>query len=176
MQTIKTDNENENSSAAVNLPHIPNDILLPSEHGLIMYWHIGNSKKAKATVAITKTKETNKKQQCLLVTIVFLLSTVILAVQIANNICIESKKKNMTNNEILAPNGRHNACIVSSVCTLFSVCTWKKMFISNSVFFSPAIALLCYLSTGIQETICTPIRPIPRLLFHIQTPKRPVNN
>lgn len=56
MQTINTDNEKENSSAAVNLPHIPNDILLPSEHGRIIYWHIGNSKKAKATVAITENK------------------------------------------------------------------------------------------------------------------------
>lgn len=26
---------------------------VPSEHGLIMYWHMGNSKKANATVAIT---------------------------------------------------------------------------------------------------------------------------
>lgn len=35
--------------------------LLPSEHGLMIYWHIGKSKNAKATVAITvEIKETNK--------------------------------------------------------------------------------------------------------------------
>ena len=52
---------------------------------------MGKRRNAKATVAIT-------------------------AVQIANNICIESKKKNMTSNDIEAPNGRHIACIESSVC------------------------------------------------------------
>ena len=41
----------------------------------------------------------------------------------ANNICMESKKKNMTNREILAPRGKQRACIVSRVCTLFSACT-----------------------------------------------------
>jgi hypothetical protein len=46
-----------------------------------------------------------------------------LAVQMANSICIESKKKNMTNKEMLAPRGKHRACIVSRVCTLFSVWT-----------------------------------------------------
>jgi len=39
----------------------------------------------------------------------------LLAVQIANNICIESKKKNITSSEMDAPKGRHNACIVSRV-------------------------------------------------------------
>lgn len=37
MQTMLTLSENDNNSAPVNLPHTPNDILLPSEHGLIMY-------------------------------------------------------------------------------------------------------------------------------------------
>ena len=58
---------------------------------LMRYWHIGSKRNAKATVAIT-------------------------AVQIANNICIESKKKNMTSSDIEAPNGRHIACIESRVC------------------------------------------------------------
>ena len=48
------------------------------------YWHMGNSKKANATVAIT-------------------------AVQIANKICIESKKKNIIIKLMLAPRGRHMA-------------------------------------------------------------------
>jgi hypothetical protein len=39
----------------------------------------------------------------------------LLAVQIANNICIESKKKNITSRDIDAPKGKHNACIVSRV-------------------------------------------------------------
>jgi hypothetical protein len=34
---MKTDSEKERSSAAVNLPHIPNEILFPSEQGLMMY-------------------------------------------------------------------------------------------------------------------------------------------
>lgn len=54
MQTINRDNENESNSAAVNRPHIPNENLLPSEQGRVMYWHMGNRRKAKATVAITK--------------------------------------------------------------------------------------------------------------------------
>lgn len=37
MHTILTLNENESNSAPVNLPHTPKDILLPSEHGLIIY-------------------------------------------------------------------------------------------------------------------------------------------
>ena len=41
----------------------------------------------------------------------------LLAVQIANSICIESKKKNITSNETDAPNGRQSAWTVSSVCT-----------------------------------------------------------
>lgn len=41
-----------------------------------------------------------------------------LAVQTANSICMESKKKNITSNEMDAPKGRHNACIVSNVANL----------------------------------------------------------
>lgn len=101
----------------VNLPQTPKEILLPSEQGLIMYWHIGNNKNARATVAIT-TKNSHIIHQQRYYYFVYLL-----AVQIANSICMESKKKNMTSNEMLAPNGRHNACIVSNVWTLFSVWT-----------------------------------------------------
>ena len=57
---------------------------------LIRYWHMGNRRNASATVAMT-------------------------AVQMAKSICIESKKKNMTSNDIEAPNGRHIACIESNV-------------------------------------------------------------
>ena len=53
MQTMLTLNENERSSAPVNLPQTPKDILLPSEHGRIMYWHMGSKRNASATVAIT---------------------------------------------------------------------------------------------------------------------------
>lgn len=42
----------------------------------------------------------------------------LLAVQTANNICIESKKKNITSNDIDAPSGRQSACIVSNVANL----------------------------------------------------------
>lgn len=42
----------------------------------------------------------------------------LLAVQTANNSCIESKKKNMINNDIEAPKGKHSACIVSNVANL----------------------------------------------------------
>ena len=58
---------------------------------LVRYWHIGKRRNANATVAMT-------------------------AVQIANSICIESKKKNMTSKDIEAPNGRHIACMESRVC------------------------------------------------------------
>ena len=37
------------------------------------------------------------------------------AVQMANSICIESKKKNMTSREMEAPRGRHMACSESKV-------------------------------------------------------------
>ena len=78
-QMVTMDNErpNETISAAVNRPHAPNDILnknrksasslqanfrkmtthlFPEVQGLRTYWHIGNSKKASATVAITAKK------------------------------------------------------------------------------------------------------------------------
>merc|ERR1711899_78106 len=93
------------NSADVNRPHVPSDILFRFPQGLMRYWHIGSKRKAKATVAIT-------------------------AVHIANNICMESKKKNITNNEIDAPKGKHIACneskvcmpvVLSSVLTLFSL-------------------------------------------------------
>lgn len=60
MQTINRDNEKESNSAAVNRPHIPNENLLPSEQGRVIYWHIGKSRKAKATVAITKNHNRNQ--------------------------------------------------------------------------------------------------------------------
>lgn len=40
---------------------------------------------------------------------------------IANNICMESKKKNITNSDIEAPSGKHNACIVSKVWTSIKI-------------------------------------------------------
>ena len=54
------------------------------------YWHMGRSRKARATVAMT-------------------------AVQLAKSICMESKKKNITRSEMDAPNGRHMACNESKV-------------------------------------------------------------
>lgn len=51
---MKTESENDKISAPVNLPHTPNDILFPSEHGRVIYWHIGSKRNAKATVAITE--------------------------------------------------------------------------------------------------------------------------
>lgn len=93
MHTIDTANEKLKSSAAVNRPQNPNDIRVPSEQGRIMYWHMGSSKNAKATVAM-------------------------IAVHTANNICIESKKKNITSNDTDAQSGRQRACIVSNVANL----------------------------------------------------------
>lgn len=37
MHTMNKESENESNSAAVNRPHIPNENLLPSEQGLVMY-------------------------------------------------------------------------------------------------------------------------------------------
>lgn len=54
MQTINKDNEKESNSATVNRPQTPNENLLSSEHGRVIYWHIGNNRKAKATVAMTR--------------------------------------------------------------------------------------------------------------------------
>lgn len=53
-----------------------------------------------------------------------------IAVQTANNICIESKKKNITNNDTDAPSGRQRACIVSNVANLsVSKQTNKKKYV-----------------------------------------------
>lgn len=93
MHTIDTANEKLKSSAAVNRPQNPKDIRLPSEHDFNIYWHIGRSKNANATVAM-------------------------IAVHTANSICIESKKKNITSSDTDAPNGRQSACIVSNVANL----------------------------------------------------------
>lgn len=56
------DNASEklNSSADVKRPQTPKEMRLPSEHGRIMYWHIGNNKNASATVAITMKSTKNK--------------------------------------------------------------------------------------------------------------------
>ena len=56
----------------------------------MMYWHIGSSKNARATVAMT-------------------------AVQLAKSSCMLSKKKNMTSSDMDAPRGRHMACNESKV-------------------------------------------------------------
>ncbi len=50
----------------------------------------------------------------------------LLAVQTANSICIESKKKNITRSEIDAPSGKHNACIVSKVANLAATHNWVE--------------------------------------------------
>lgn len=55
-QTMDNASEKLNSSADVKRPQTPNEMRLPSEHGRIMYWHIGNNKNASATVAITTRK------------------------------------------------------------------------------------------------------------------------
>lgn len=57
IQTMNKASEKESNSAAVNRPHIPKENLLPSEHGLVIYWHMGKRRKAKATVAITETRK-----------------------------------------------------------------------------------------------------------------------
>lgn len=49
--------------------------LFPSEQGLMMYWHIGRRRNAKATVAITVNR---REQYSLLKTIVYALKTVML--------------------------------------------------------------------------------------------------
>lgn len=60
-QTMDNASEKLNSSADVKRPQTPKEMRLPlpSEHGRIMYWHIGNNKNARATVAITM-KSTKK--------------------------------------------------------------------------------------------------------------------
>lgn len=44
----------------------------------------------------------------------------LLAVQTANNICMESKKKNITSSDTEAPRGKHSACVVSNVANPLS--------------------------------------------------------
>ena len=94
-QTTRTEMLTDISSARVNLPHMPSEILPFLAQGLTRYWHIGSRRKARAMVAIT-------------------------AVQTANRSCIESKKKNMMRREREAPRGRHMACRLSMVVTLVS--------------------------------------------------------
>lgn len=115
-QTIDRAKEKLNSSADVKRPQTPNEMRLPSEHGRMMYWHMGNSKNAKATVAMTTKKIKTKSVNNSFFFILFKLYS--LAVQTANSICIESKKKNMTSKDMEAPSGKHRACIVSNVANL----------------------------------------------------------
>lgn len=56
IQTIETESVKLNSSAAVKRPQNPNEMRLPSVQGRIIYWHIGRSRNANATVAITVRK------------------------------------------------------------------------------------------------------------------------
>lgn len=128
MHTMETANVKLNNSAAVNRPQNPNDIRLPSEHGRIMYWHMGNSKKAKAIVAM-------------------------IAVQTANSICIESKKKNITRSDMDAPSGRHRACIVSSVANLPEDTIYlNKRFVHIWVYFVLYVFILPAVE---QKTVCS---------------------
>lgn len=53
MHTIDTESVKLKSSAAVKRPQNPKENRFPSVHGLMMYWHMGSSRKASATVAIT---------------------------------------------------------------------------------------------------------------------------
>lgn len=110
--TIATDKLKLTISANENRPQPVNFIFLFLIHNLKIYWQAGRSRNAKAIDAITKIKEgliklfkTKSKFNHLL------------AVQNANNIDNESKKKNIIKREIDAPKGKQSACIVSSVCT-----------------------------------------------------------
>lgn len=62
--------------------------------------------------------EMSQADDNLIYIIIYINKSYSLAVHTANSICMESKKKNMTNNEMDAPKGRHSACIVSNVANL----------------------------------------------------------
>ena len=83
---------------------------------------MGNRRNASATVAMT-------------------------AVQMANSICIESKKKNMTSNDIEAPSGRHIACIESNVWMPFD--DFPSLLFDDE--FSPSVSSLEPVSPEIQR-------------------------
>lgn len=170
MHTIDTANEKLKSSAAVNRPQNPNDIRLPSEHDFNIYWHIGSSKNANATVAI-------------------------IAVHTANSICIESKKKNITNNDTDAPNGRQSACIVSNVANLSNWMEGKRKLSINFWFWfwffffkwKSEIVIQIYARTWfrlnrfarqqiVHAIILTLFFTFTLLLLHIQATKTAINN
>lgn len=111
IHTSIKDRKNDKISAAVNRPHTPNDIFWPVEQGRMRYWHIGNRRKANATVART-------------------------AVQIAKTICRESKKRNMMRRDAEAPMGRKAAWQASMVCTLLSPSVVVPYCLSFSLSFS----------------------------------------
>lgn len=114
------------------------------------YWHIGRSRNASATVAIT-------------------------AVQLAKSICIESKKKNITSSEMDAPNGKHMAWTESKVCTpeldwvLLAV---ESCFSSFSVTKTQGWLWVCHQE---WEKIVVP-RPTIMVLFQSQAPERSVDD
>ena len=58
-QTTQMEIATERISASVNLPHTPSDILPLVEQGLTRYWHMGSSRNASATVAITAVQTAN---------------------------------------------------------------------------------------------------------------------
>lgn len=45
---------------------------------------------------------------------------------------MESKKKNITNNDIEAPRGKHNACIVSKVWTSIKIIIYLLIYQKNN--------------------------------------------
>lgn len=76
---------------------------------------MGSKRNARAIAAITR--KVNENNERLLKFVNNCGNVYLLAVQIANSICIESKKKNIIKSETDAPSGKHSACIVSKVCT-----------------------------------------------------------
>ena len=57
--TTHTEIPTERISASVNLPQRPREIFPLVVQGLTRYWHMGSSRKASATVAITAVQTAN---------------------------------------------------------------------------------------------------------------------
>lgn len=104
----------------------------------------------------------------------------LLAVHTANNICIESKKKNITSNETEAPSGRHSACVVSSVAKLEPVP--RKSFEKKKLDPSETVLTRLLIDDGLagQQVVGAfvqfPLLLFARLLLHVETTEASVNN
>lgn len=148
MHTMNTDRENDNNSAAVKRPHIPNEIFVPSEHGLMMYWHIGSRRKANATVAITENERFVRVWP---------------KFEIPRLTCGANGEQHLHGVEKEEHHQQGDAGAERQAQRLHRV---QRLY----------VVLRLHLLRGVQQAVGAAVRPVARLLLHVEAAERAVHD